>query len=704
MPLHVEGIPDSLSKGSLLAWVLDSGEVRKQQVGTIDLRGRHAVIQVPESAGPRLARQLDGKQLLGRPVQVWFVAEDEDSDASGHFQKLQRWLDMEARAEAEQTAAWRRGSGEHDARTTLRHLVVRTEDTGLGGYVLLTLSRRNAMEPLPATELSVGSPVRVTEQGTDEAVSQRAVITRLERLELEVALSKPMETLTAQPQFRVDASDDEVGLQRSRTALARARHARAERLAELRDVLLGARDPEFHEEPPPGFLSSTLNASQQEAIRFALGARDVSIIHGPPGTGKTTTLVELIRQAIRKGHKVLACAPSNLGVDNLFEKLLAGREKAVRLGHGARVLPHLREHTLKAMVPQHRDARRVKKLRLDAAVQFRKSDKSGYRDDRRAFRDEGRALLSDARDLESAMVQEILDEADVICATNTGLDPDLLGARRFDLVVIDEACQCSEPSCWIPLLRAERVVLAGDHWQLPPTILSVEAAREGFNVSLQERLVQLLGERVCRILQVQYRMHEQIMRPSSAMFYEDRLVADASVAAHRLCDLEGVREEELTIQPVRFIDTSGASYDERRDPAGSSLCNEEEAALAIRKVRQLMECGVAGQDIAIITPYSAQVQVIRERMDPSAVEVGTVDGFQGREKEAVVISLVRSNKLKQIGFLGDTRRMNVALTRARRKLIVIGDSATISVHPFYERLLDHFASIDAYHVVWEEEE
>ena len=219
---------------------------------------------------------------------------------------------------------------------------------------------------------------------------------------------------------------------------------------------------------------------------------------------------------------------------------------------------------------------------------------------------------------------------------------------------------------------------------------------------MQERLVRLYGDRVCKPLLVQYRMHEDIMRYSSTQFYDDSLRADDSVAGHLLHDLPGVTSDELTDRAVRFIDTSGSSYEEERETAGNSLGNPMEAVLAIRKAMDLIGLGVRPQDIAIITPYTAQVRLLREQMKNEAVEIGSIDGFQGREKEAVILSLVRSNPDNEIGFLRDTRRMNVALTRARRKLIVIGDSATIANHPFYSGLLSHFDTLGAYHGVWDE--
>lgn len=319
------------------------------------------------------------------------------------------------------------------------------------------------------------------------------------------------------------------------------------------------------------------------------------------------------------------------------------------------------------------------------------------------MRQEARALLADARRLESQAVESILNACPILCSTTTGLDSEILGRRAFDLLVLDEACQTTEPGCWVPLPRSARLVLAGDHCQLPPTVLSVEAARQGFGISLLERLVALYGETVTRRLNVQYRMHEAIMNFSAQEFYEGDLRADVGVAGHRLRDLPGVRTEALTEEPVQFLDTAGAGYDEEIEPDGESRRNPQEALLAARKVQALLDAGVAAQDIAVIAPYAAQVRRLRELLPIPGLEVDSVDGFQGREKEAVVLSLVRSNTEGEIGFLADVRRLNVALTRARRKLLVLGDSATLAVLPFYRRLFEYFEALGAYQTVWAEE-
>jgi len=625
-----------------------------------------------------------------------------------HFQRLARLLEIEARAETRQALERVQRLSATEAEATghcLAGLVVREEFSGLGGRCIVTLGKRSDAVPLPWTRLGVGSPVLLSEMGARPGDGARGVVSERGERWLRVAFNDALGDEVGTT-YRLDLSTDEVATQRQRAALHRARAAQRDRLAELRGILLGERPPEFGPPPAPLPLDPALNESQREAVRFALSARDVAIIHGPPGTGKTTTLVEVIRQAVRRGEKVLACAPSNLGVDNVLERLVASGERAVRLGHPARVLPELRAHTIDLLVEDHDDTRRARKLAKEAFALFRKAGKwtRGKPEPgaRRDMRQEARNLLADARRQEAHAVERILNGATVLCATTTGLDAELLGDRTFDLVVIDESCQSTEPGCWIPLLRGRRVVLAGDHCQLPPTVLAQEAAAQGFGVSLMERLVGLYGEAITRLLTVQYRMNRAIMDFSSREFYGEALVADASVAGHRLVDLPGVRPDALTEQAVQFIDTAGAGYEEQREPDGESRLNPQEADVVCRQVRALLEAGVAPGDVAVIAPYAAQVRLLRERLAVPGLEIDSVDGFQGREKEAVVISLVRSNAEGEIGFLADVRRMNVALTRARRQLLVVGDSATLAVDPFYVRLFEYFERIGAYHTVWEE--
>lgn len=637
-----------------------------------------------------------------------------------HFQNLERLLALEAEAEKEQALqAMQRHTGPEAELTgaTLLNLVIRDENSGLGGRVLLTLGKRNRDQTLPWNRLGVGTPVLLSEQGAGGSSAPtgagwRGVISRQSRESIEVAFETWPEPTDDRAIFRLDLANDEIARRRQSAALDRARSAREGRTADLRDVLLGASPPRFSPLAEFEPLDPNLNPPQLEAVRFALGAADLAVIHGPPGTGKTTTVVELIRQAVRRGETVLACAPSNLAVDNIFERLLAAGENALRLGHPARVLPGLRERTLDLLVENHPDVRLAHKLAREARVLRERAGRYTRArpapGERREMRQEASDMLAEARQIEAQVVERLLDGASVLCATTTGLDNGLLGRRKFDLCVMDEASQSTEPGAWIPILRAGRVVLAGDHCQLPPTVVSPEAARQGFNVSLLERLMTRLGPAISRQLVVQYRMHQDIMQFSSQEFYAGSLQAAPGVAGHLLSDLPGVAADPLTTAPVDFIDTAGASYDEALEPDGESRLNPQEADLVVRKVEALLQAGLPAAGIGVIAPYAAQVRLLRERLRQPDLEIGSVDGFQGREKEAIIISLVRSNRDGEIGFLADTRRTNVALTRARRKLIVIGDSATITgrgdhpAHAFYQRLVEYFETIGAYHSVWEE--
>lgn len=726
--LTLDALPPKVGAGALVRFVCDTAGIDSQRLGKIELAGRRATIEVPAEWAARLVRLLDGARFnesnlrarceAAGGAQGGVAGKQARGSNEDHFAQLARLVRMESEAAAEKAredAARRTGDAAERTGESLVGLVVRDEEAGLGGRALVTLGKRDPSRRLPWTRLGVGSPVVLSEEGVKTAVGWRGVIADRTPNTVQVALADFPELSDERATLRLDASVDEIARQRQLDALSRVAAARGERLADLARVLLGERAPEFRPlrvgDEADRTSDARLNDSQREAVRLALEARDAAIIHGPPGTGKTTTVAELIRRAVARGDKVLACAPSNLAVDNVLERLLAVNVRAVRLGHPARVLPELRAHTLDLLVDEHEDVRLARKLVQQSRKLFDKAGKYTRAKPapgaRREMRDEAKALLADARRLEAQTVEQILDHADVLCATLTGLDSEVLGRRRFDLAVVDEACQAVEPACWIPLLRADRMVLAGDHCQLPPTIVSVEAAREGLGVSLLERLTAMHGPTLTRRLDVQYRMHAMIADFSSAEFYDAALVAHDSVAGHLLAELPGVETSDLTTTPVEFVDTAGASYDETQEDEGPSRLNRQEADLVVRRVAALRSAGVAAKDIAVIAPYAAQVRLLRDRIDAAidggdAIEVDTVDGFQGREKEAVVISLVRSNAAGDIGFLADTRRMNVALTRARRKLIVVGDSATIGGHPFYGRFLEYAERIGAYRTVWEE--
>lgn len=583
---------------------------------------------------------------------------------------------------------------------TLLDLVISDYASGLGGRVLLTLIKRNRSQELPWNRFRIGSPVLLSPDSDYEGQSLFGVVSKRTAQFLQVAVDEWPDA----ERFRLDLSADEVSRLRQVAAMNAALGARG-RVAQLRDILLGEREPKWDPVKPLSFQLD-LNTPQQQAVQFAMSARDLAIIHGPPGTGKTTTVAELARQAVLAGEKVLACAPSNTGVDNLLERLVRLGLKVVRVGHPARVHAELQEHTLDALVERDPAMDLVREMMREAEQLTRQAGRTTRARPlpgaRQQLRQESKQLREDARRLERQVIAGYLDQADVICATST-CDPEILGDRCFDLAIIDEACQSTEPGCWPVILRSQRLVLAGDHCQLPPTVLCPIAAAEGLAVSLMERLVNHYGDQITRQLSIQYRMHQHIMQFSSKTFYDDNLIAAEPVEGHVLADLSDVCDNAWTRQPIMFIDSAGAGWDEELEPDGESRRNTHEGSLVLKLIERLTDAGLSPADIAVIAPYAAQVRWLREHCPMRSVEVDTVDGFQGREKEAVIISLVRSNPQGEIGFLGDTRRMNVALTRARRKLIVIGDSATLGGHRFYAQLLEYFESLDAYHTVWEED-
>ncbi len=631
--------------------------------------------------------------------------------ADEYFDRLLRWLDLESEAEKARLAQRRqlvRGADVERTGEAIVDLQIVEHRTGLGGRYLLTFAKRRAGLELPWNRLKVGSPVIVSDSQDEADEGLSGVVSRRTSDRIEVAL----EQWPGGDRFRIDLSPDETTRRRQRGAIAAARNASG-RAAKLRDCLFGYSEPRFGAEPNVT-IDSSLNEPQIATVKFALSAKDFAIIHGPPGTGKTTTLVEVIRQAVAAGARVLACASSNTAVDNLLERLIPVVPQVVRMGHPARVTEACREHTLDELVRHHETQTIIRDMMRESEGLMRQAAKTtrsreGYR---RAsqMRSEARALQNQVRMLERQAIQYVMNDADVICSTTT-IDDELLGDRRFDLVVIDEACQSTEASVWQAILRAERIVFAGDHCQLPPTILSEVAAREGMRLSLQERLIQQFGDNVFRRLTVQYRMHEAIMRFSSKQFYENTLIAHPSVAQHLLSDDAEIRSTPWTSQPITFIDTAGAEYDEAIEPDGLSKLNPREAEWVVRLVRALLQQGIERSQIAIIVPYAAQVRKIRSLLHAASPqggvstsgggpEVDTVDGFQGREKDVVIMSMVRSNDRREIGFMSDTRRTNVALTRARKRLIVIGDSATFASDPFYLAMFEYFESMDSYESIW----
>ena len=600
----------------------------------------------------------------------------------------------------------------------LRRLAVDEVDATAGGRLLLWLSSHKPGD-LACFRLQTGDPVRLSgEAGEDrEAISARATLARVHGGRVAVILDDAAQGAAEDTvDDLVDASGalhlerDMPGATFARGAAAIARFrglAAGDPLAPLRAVLGGQRPPRAGAPVAFTALDRALNQPQREAVGAALAASELALIHGPPGTGKTRTLVEVIRQLVAGGARVLATAASNTAVDNLAERLAACGVDVIRLGHPARVAPAVEDRTLDVLLRRHADTALARDWRARAG-ELRRTARArrgrgsmGRADLRQAMAEAGR-LERDARRLVTAAQASLLRRAPVLCATAAGADAAVLGGLRFDWVVLDEATQAPDPMALVALGRAPRAVLAGDQHQLPPTVIDDQAARAGLGTTFFERIIAAAPE-AARMLRVQHRMHADIMAYPSRSKYAGRLEAAAAVAAHGLADL-GVAGDALRPGALVFLDSAGKGWLEERGEDGGSVRNPGQAARVAAEVRRLVGRGLAPADIAVIAPYRAQVDLLRALLgDLDGLEVATVDGFQGREREAVVVDLVRGNERGDIGFLADTRRMNVALTRARRFLLVAGDSATIGGHAYYADFLTHAEQSGAWLSAWSDD-
>lgn len=615
-------------------------------------------------------------------------------DLAAFVAQQQALLRLEQDAEAKEAERLLRQRSDAELAASglvLLRMLVTDLEPGLGGRLHAVL-RPSRGGQLPAHRFGPGDLVALRE-GRDGAVAATAVVARVRDDSMVVALDDD-DDAELPDLLRVERLASDVTWRRIEQGLRDLQRERPVDERRRLEALFGEREPEFAAESlaaPISWLDPALDPSQREAVALALRARQLALIHGPPGTGKTTAVVELIRQAVQRGERVLACAPSNVAVDNLVERLAAAGLRLVRLGHPARMLDAARDHSLAAQVAGAEEQKLLRDIRREVQQGLRQLHKARSRAERQAAREQLRTLRAEQRQIETAVTRGIVDGAAVVLATTIGAADPLLAGKQFDRVVIDEAAQALEAACWIPLQRGRCVVLAGDHRQLPPTIRSPAAERQGLARTLFERLAESGGaHQFARMLTVQYRMHHDIMGWSAATFYEGRLTAAEAVRGHRLVDLPGVVSTDFTAAPLVFVDTAGTGHEETTGGEDRSKANPGEAALVEQLVRGLLAAGVPESAIAVLTPYNAQVQLLRQALaDLPALEIGSVDALQGREKEAVVFSFVRSNERGEVGFLAEARRLNVAMTRARRHLCLVGDSATLAQDPTLATLIEY---------------
>lgn len=480
----------------------------------------------------------------------------------------------------------------------------------------------------------------------------------------------------------VQLSFDETSYRLMMEALDRAIKGKG-RLGYLRDLFYTHQKAETFVFPPMHF--PYLNPTQEDAVNMVLRAKDVAIVHGPPGTGKTTTLVETIRETLMRESQVLVCAQSNMAVDWISEKLVDRGINVLRIGNPTRVNDKMLSFTYERRFESHPDYPHlwaIRKAIRDLRSHRKRSDEK--------YHQKLESLKGRATELEIRINSELFGEARVIASTLVGAANRLLEGQKFGTLFIDEAAQALEAACWIPIRRVSRVVLAGDHCQLPPTVKSIAALKAGLGKTLMERIVETHPEAVT-LLKIQYRMNDDIMRFSSDYFYDGQVESAPEVRYRGILDLD---------IPMEWIDTSAYEFKEEFVGESFGRINKDEAELTLNTLQHYFE-RIGKQrlleeriDVGIISPYRAQVQYLRRLLMKKEffkpfrrqISINTVDGFQGQERDIIIISLVRSNDEGQIGFLRDLRRMNVAITRARMKLIILGDKATLTQHPFYRKL------------------
>ena len=511
-----------------------------------------------------------------------------------------------------------------------------------------------------------------------------------DRMVVSIPDSAPLVDLQSTEGVGVQLSFDETSYKMMFDALDRVMRSKG-RLGYLRDLFYSRQKAETFSFAPLHF--PYLNKTQEDAVNHVLWAKDVAIVHGPPGTGKTTTLVEAIYETLRRENQVLVCAQSNMAVDWISEKLVDRGIPVLRIGNPTRVNDKMLSFTYERRFEAHPDYELLWAIRK-AIRDLRSHRKRG--DEK--YHQKMERLKDRATELEIRINAQLFGEARVIACTLVGSAHRLLDGQKFGTLFIDEAAQALEAACWIPIRRCSRVILAGDHCQLPPTVKSIAALKAGLGKTLMERIVENKPE-VVTLLRMQYRMNEEIMRFSSDWFYGNQVESAPEVKYRSILDLD---------VPMEWVDTS--ELDIREQFVGDSFgrINKAEAELTLLTLQQYFErigkTRVLNErlDVGVISPYRAQVQYLRSQLKKKEyfkpfrhlITVNTVDGFQGQERDIIVISLVRSNDEGQIGFLRDLRRMNVAITRARMKLIILGDVHTMTRHPFYRKLFEYIKALN----------
>ncbi len=589
-----------------------------------------------------------------------------------------------------------------------------SNELGYADYVHLEVERTNSLD-MPH-QFSAGKNVSLfSNKNPDEVQEISGTIKQCSKNKMKIIIhTDDLPDWCYDGRLGVNIQFDDNSYIEMQKALDEVIGARNNRVAELREMIEGNESPNFNK-IDDSVLIPQLNNSQNKAVKHILSANDIAVVHGPPGTGKTTTIVQAIRLVLQSEKQLLVCAPTNTAVDLITEKLIEQGVNVLRVGHPARVSEGLLKATIDGQIQSHVNYKDIKTLRKTAEEYFKMAGKYkrafGKEDakQRALFYAEARNCIKESRLLEDYIVNSLFENAQVISCTPVASSNKALANKHFSTLFFDEASQALEAISWIPLLKCKRVIFSGDHFQLPPVVKSNKAKQEGLAETMLDRCIK--HPAISTLLTRQYRMHQHIMQFSNHYFYNNELEADATVketvlSFHEECDILN--------SPVELIDTAGCSYDELQNPETLSLSNVGEANLVFKHMELLLQQYQFGREqqnisIGIISPYKEQIELLKEKLvdfdysgfPVSELAVKTIDGFQGEERDVIYISLVRSNEHSEIGFLSDIRRMNVALTRAKKKLVVVMDTSTIGNHPFYKSFIEYCEKNNFYKSAWE---
>ncbi len=593
---------------------------------------------------------------------------------------------------------------------------INSEELGYADYLQLEIERTTHLD-LPH-QFSSGKNISLfSNQNSNEQVSISATIKVSFKNKLKIIVhDDELPDWCYEGKLGINITFDENSYTEMQLALDKVIIAQNSRIAELRETFHSSIPPNFSAELDSIFIQN-LNQSQNNAIKKTLACKDVAVIHGPPGTGKTTTLVQAIRICTQSENQVLVCAPTNTAVDLLTEKLKEIGVNVLRLGHPARISEELINTSVDGQIQNHKNYSEIKNLRKNAEEYFKMAGKykrvfgKEEAQQRASYYNEAKNCIKEARLIEDFIVDDLFNTAQVICCTPVTSVNKHLTKKIFNTLFFDEASQAIEPLVWIPLLKCNRIIMAGDNHQLPPVVKSLHAQKEGLSITLLDKCINF--KNAISLLNRQYRMNIPIMKFSNSYFYNNELIADETVSTQMLVN-EITEVDKINNSPIEFIDTAGCGLEEIQHPETLSSYNIGEAKIIFNHFSQLINWYSNFKQnnklsIGIISPYKEQVNWFKENIKElctnslsiEELRINTIDGFQGQECDVIYISLVRSNSEQIIGFLNDIRRMNVAITRAKKKLVVVGDSATLSVNKFYESFINYCDENKFYKSAWE---